>query len=381
MSKSNDSTGDTLNSQTNPYHFYQFRKNPEELEKIKKRPVRRFYERQNDLLDKFKIVDAIIDAAPEQETGEPEPQQRHLSSERTIQLAVRISFAANLILFASKVSVAALSGSLSVLASTVESFLDLISSGIIVYTARYIKSRDYYYKYPVGKARMEPLGIVVFAVIVTISFLQILVSSVRRLMDPTEGSASLKLDETGAILLLVNVFVKAILWLWCRSIKGSANVRALAIDHKNDVIFNTASSWFLAVAVETNWWYIDPVGAILLCIYIIYEWMGVLMENIRRLLGTTAKPEQLNQLSYLACRFSPLILQLDTVRAYHAGERLFVEIDIILPPDTPLNRAHDIGEALQEAVEKLDMVERCFVHLDYEGTHAIEHTGSLKKST
>ncbi len=32
----------------------------------------------------------------------------------------------------------------------------------------------------------------------------------------------------------------------------------------------------------------------------------------------------------------------------------------------PLREAHDIGERLQDTIERLDDVERCFVHLDWE---------------
>jgi divalent metal cation (Fe/Co/Zn/Cd) transporter len=55
------------------------------------------------------------------------------------------------------------------------------------------------------------------------------------------------------------------------------------------------------------------------------------------------------------------------------GERLLVEVDIILPPDCPLKEAHDVGEALQDALELLENVERAFVHLDYNAEHPIEH--------
>ena len=50
----------------------------------------------------------------------------------------------------------------------------------------------------------------------------------------------------------------------------------------------------------------------------------------------------------------------DTVRAYHFGERFLVEVDIVLPEDMPLRKTHDIGEALQIKLEALAEVERAF---------------------
>ena len=63
----------------------------------------------------------------------------------------------------------------------------------------------------------------------------------------------------------------------------------------------------------------------------------------------------------------------DTVRAWHFGSRLLVELHIVLDPDMPLREAHDIGEALEVAVERLEDVERCFVHLDFEFDHEPEY--------
>ena len=39
----------------------------------------------------------------------------------------------------------------------------------------------------------------------------------------------------------------------------------------------------------------------------------------------------------------------------------------------PLKEAHDIGEQLQIKIEKMEDVERAFVHLDYEWDHKAEH--------
>jgi divalent metal cation (Fe/Co/Zn/Cd) transporter len=143
----------------------------------------------------------------------------------------------------------------------------------------------------------------------------------------------------------------------------------------------------LCVAVWAKWPWLDPVGAILLSLYIIYEWMIVLLgkfhvakhvakhiklifyfaENIRRLTGQAASVDDIKQLTYMAYRFSAKIVSIETVRAYYNGDRCIVEVDIVMPPECPLR------EALQDALELLDNVERAFVHLDFTSEHQIEH--------
>ena len=53
------------------------------------------------------------------------------------------------------------------------------------------------------------------------------------------------------------------------------------------------------------------------------------------------------------------ILGLDTVRAWHSGPRLIVEVDIVLDEKMVLRETHDIAEALQTKLESLPNVERC----------------------
>lgn len=67
--------------------------------------------------------------------------------------------------------------------------------------------------------------------------------------------------------------------------------------------------------------------------------------------------------------FSDEILKVDTCRVYHSGPQYFVEIDIVLPPRMPLWHAHDIAQDLQDQVEALPDVDRCFVHVDHEVSH------------
>ena len=70
---------------------------------------------------------------------------------------------------------------------------------------------------------------------------------------------------------------------------------------------------------------------------------------------------------------SPMILAIDTVRAYTSGPRFLVEVDIVMDPNETLRATHDIAEELQTKLESLPDVERAYVHVDYETTHKPEH--------
>ncbi len=47
-----------------------------------------------------------------------------------------------------------------------------------------------------------------------------------------------------------------------------------------------------------------------------------------------------------------------------------MEIDVVMDANTPLWKAHDLSQNLQDKIEVLPNVSRAFVHVDHETTHA-----------
>ena len=114
---------------------------------------------------------------------------------------------------------------------------------------------------------------------------------------------------------------------------------------------------------------LDPIGAVVIAGWIIVSWVTTALDQIRKLAGRAAPPGFVRRLTHIAFNHDERIVKVDTVRAYHFGERFLVEVDIVLPESMPLRETHDIGEALQIKIEALAEVERAFVHIDWEWEH------------
>lgn len=83
------------------------------------------------------------------------------------RMAVHASNICNLVLFAAKVYASIASRSLAVIASTMDSLLDLLSGFILWFTAHAMKNPNQYH-YPIGKKRMQPVVRLNFNCIMTI---------------------------------------------------------------------------------------------------------------------------------------------------------------------------------------------------------------------
>ncbi|KAH0925074.1 hypothetical protein HID58_017330 [Brassica napus] len=296
-----------------------------------------YYQQQVEMLEGFTEMDELAERGfvP----GMSKEEQDNLAKSET--LAIRISNIANMVLFAAKVYASVTSGSLAIVASTLDSLLDLLSGFILWFTAFSMQTPNPY-QYPIGKKRMQPLGILVFASVMATLGLQIILESLRTMLSSHKEFSLTKEQESWVVGIMLSVtLVKLLLVLYCRSFTNEI-VKAYAQDHFFDVITNI-------------------IG---------------LIANVNSLVGKTATPEYLQKLTYLCWNHHKAIRHIDTVRAYTFGSHYFVEVDIVLPADMPLQVAHDIGESLQEKLELLQEIERAFVHLDYEYTHKPEHARS-----
>ncbi|KAA8539410.1 hypothetical protein F0562_026102 [Nyssa sinensis] len=329
--------------------------------------VAEYYQQQVEMLEGFNEMDILAERGfiP----GMSKEERENLA--RSEATAIRISNVANMVLFAAKVYASVRSGSLAIIASTLDSLLDLLS-GFILWFAAFSMQTQNPYQYPIGKKRMQPLGILVFASVMATLGLQIILESVRTLISDDNVFNLTKEQERWVVGIMLSVtMVKLVLAVYCRSFANEI-VKAYAQDHFFDVITNVIGLVAVLLANYISDW-IDPLGAIILALYTIRTWSFTVLENVNSLVGRSAAPEYLQKLTYLCWNHHKAIRHIDTVRAYTFGSHYFVEVDIVLPADMPLQGAHDIGESLQEKLEMLPEIERAFVHLDYEYTHKPEH--------
>ncbi|KAJ4173623.1 hypothetical protein NW754_012620 [Fusarium falciforme] len=302
------------------------------------------------------------------------------SDDPIVTLAIWVNFIANAILLAGKLAVIVSVPSMSVLASLVDAVLDFLSTVIVWITTRLISaSHQDQYSYPVGRRKLEPLGVLVFSIIMITCFFQVGLECIQRLMDPAHHI--LELGIPAIAIMVSTIVIKGACWVWCRVVKNSS-VRALAEDAKTDVIFNTGSILFPIIGFYGRIWWLDAVGGLLLSMVVIFNWSETSAHHVRNLSGFSAQPDERNLLLYLTMRFATAIRQIQNLRAYHAGDKLFVEVDIVLSAATPLKDSHDLSEVLTYFLESVPIVDRAFVHVDYTSYNAPTHMlkGSAAKA-
>lgn len=363
-----------------------YEKSSEELAGIKNKKVRAFYEKQNQTLAKYNEVDELLagelvhsvlysfenpsETTPLVATGGAE---REKQKARLVSIAINLNFALNVVLLAGKGVAVLLSGSVSIWASFVDSFMDFLSTVIVIWTSIVIarhkkKGEKGGGKYPTGKQRMEPLGVVIFSVFMIAMFLQVGVEGVKRLLGG--ANEAFALDRTTIIIMAVTITTKTIAWQLSAAVKSNG-VQALAQDNKNDVFFTTFSVIFPGVGSALKLPWLDPLGGIILSLYIIIEWTETLMTNFRQLSGRSADEDEYRRMLYLITRFK--MPRVSYLEVYHAGTELICEADIQFPKETPFEVVHNVAEAIQVALECLEDVNRAYIHADFTVLNPASH--------
>lgn len=321
-----------------------------------------FYESQNEQIQRMlKPVDEHV----------REARDLQLSNHLRYQIAVYGSFVANIILAILQLYGAISSGSLSLFTTMADAVFDPLSNITLILSNKAVKNVDAR-KFPAGRSRIETAGNIVFCFLMTsVSFI-LIAFSVRELVQGHEAETK-NFHLPSVIAVSVAFCTKLCLFLYCWALRNQySQVRILWEDHRNDLFINGFGVLTSVGGSKLRWW-LDPAGAVVLSILISVLWLHTSYSEFQLLIGITADTETQQLITYVSMTHSDRIKQIDTVRAWHSGPRLVVEVDVVMDPDETLRVCHDIAEELQIKLESLPDVERAYVHIDFNGHHPPEH--------
>ena len=332
-------------------------------EAYKAKKLQDFYENQNENIQKWlKPVDEHIRLAKVFDGA------NHLK----YQIAVRGSFVANLLLAVLQTYAAVSAGSsLSLFTTMADAIFDPLSNVTLIVCNRAVKKVDPR-RFPSGKARIETAGNIVFCFLMTaVSWIIIVMSLLELKQGSPEQTKPLHLPSV--IAVAIAGVTKLALFCYCWTLRNIySQIRILWEDHRNDLFINGFGLLTSVGGSKLKWW-IDPMGAIMLSFLISYLWLSTAYSEFQLLIGVTADTQMQQWITYISMTHSPTILAIDTVRAYHSGPRIIVEVDVVMEPSETLRKTHDVAEELQMKLESLPHVERAYVHIDFETSHKPEH--------
>jgi len=350
------------------------------------------------------------------------------------------SLLANIALFSVKLACFLRAKSLAVAASLLDSTLDLLAQCLLAVAAALGERPDP--RFPVGARRLEAAAVIVVAAVFAVGAAEVATECVSRLARGASAPTP-TLTKTDLFLLSGVVAAKLALFAACvaftRSERAadrlvSPSIKALAADHAADALTNGVAllAAFGAAAANAKRWstlarLADPLGGLVIAVAVFVGWGVQAWDHVSKLVGKRASRETRAKIrakveerrrAFLSSAGSsdddergeslgeslglerslsspPLmernignigpsrrfVFDVDAIRAYHGGERVVVEAEVVMAPETTLRESHDACLLLQQDLESMDEVERAFVHADYAKRAAPEHAGDASRAT
>lgn len=261
---------------------------------------------------------------------------------------VSTSVAALLVLM--KMTVGLLSGSIAVLASAIDSLLDLTVS-MFNYFALSSAEKDPDDDFNFGRGKIEPLAAVIEGTVITLSALFILYEALSKVVHPRE--MGFVAESIG--VMLVSIVITAILVMFLNYVAKKTNnmvIRADALHYKTDLFSNGAVLLALGLVAYTGEQMIDPILGIVIGIYMIYSSIPIIKEGILMLLDAALPEEDIQKIKN--------ILESDTAsNDYHflqtreSGSHIFISVHVVFNVSISLYDAHLVTDKLEAKIKKL----------------------------
>lgn len=276
------------------------------------------------------------------------------------KIAIYSSVACNVLITGFQLYTAATSHSLLLLAATLNSMvMPMASTNLIAqYACRRITNHRHK---PVITSRLETATRVLVAFFTMAIFLVLVAFSCQNLYRARKPS----LDSFSVLVVGGLSVVKYAFYLFYHILRKQDSLHILWKDHHRDILIHTLAIAISISASKTRWW-IDPISTIILSLFILGTWTGILIQEFKLLIGVSTDPKIQAWIRDMALTHHEHIRDVGSVRAYHAGPGLIVEVELVMCPCETLRASHDIAEELRIKLERNLSVERVFVRVAYE---------------
>ncbi|MDP3266849.1 MAG: cation diffusion facilitator family transporter [Sulfuricurvum sp.] len=277
--------------------------------------------------------------------------------------ATLISSSVALILVTLKLTVGIISGSVAVLASAIDSLLDLVVSAFN-YFALHNSDKEPDEMFNFGRKKLEPLAAVIEGTIISLSALFILYEAISKMV---QGSVITHLQASLGVMV-ISLIITAGLVVFLNIIAKQTNnmvIKADALHYKTDLLSNGAVLASLAFIALTDYTFIDPLLGIGISIYMLYSAYPLIHEGIMMLLDAALEPENVTKIQSILDN-EIAINSYHDLRTRRSSSEIFISVHIVFNVSTSLFDAHQVGDNIELSIIGLfpDNTVHALVHLD-----------------
>ena len=284
--------------------------------------------------------------------------------------AALLSICSNITLIIMKVIVGVISGSVSIISEAIHSGMDLVAALIAFFSVRKSDAPPDE-RHPYGHDKIENVSGVIEAVLILIASGWIIIEAVKKLFNPSDIEGI----SLGFMVMLasaaVNWMVSGHLYRIAKE-EDSVALAADALHLKADVLtsLGVAAGLFgiwVASHFGYNLYYLDPVVAIGVAIFITKEAIEMLNHSFQPLVDHSLSEEELAITAQVIQQFRPQSDGFHDLRTRRAGRRRHIDFHLTLPRDMTVAESHTICDQIERGIEERLPHAVVLIHVEPEG--------------
>jgi len=286
---------------------------------------------------------------------------QHSDAAKLMRWATYASVTTAIILIIVKILAWFVTDSVSVLATLLDSSLDVLASGLNLFAVRHaLMPADDKHRFGHGKA--EALSGIGQAMFIAGSAGFLLLQAVGRLINPQEMTAGLEVGVGVMVFSMVATLILLSFQKYVVQQTGSTAIKADALHYKTDLLVN--GSVIIALFLTFyGWSYFDAIFGIGIAIFILYNAWQIVREAIDLLMDHEIADDEREKIANIASTH-PDTLGYHDLRTRRSGTRVFVQLHLELDAMQTLASAHAIADKVEKDIAALFNDAEVMIHED-----------------
>lgn len=279
---------------------------------------------------------------------------------RLLLMAGLASVLTALILIAAKAIAWLMTGSVSLLASLVDSVMDSIASLINFFAIRYsLVPPDEEHRFGHGKA--EALAGLGQAVFIAGSSVFLIHQSVMKLMDPQPISENVA-GVAVMVFSIVLTFGLLLIQKYVVRETGSTAIEADSLHYLSDLAVNVGIIVVLVLS-QFGYLWLDGVVGLVIAVFILFSAWHIAYESAQLLLDREI-PGEVREVITAIVADHPQALGFHDLRTRQSGRTQFIQLHVDMDQNLTLLQAHDLASRIETRIQQAFPMADVIIHQD-----------------
>lgn len=294
---------------------------------------------------------------------------KELEYKKTIYKVSIITIIWNTILSLSKVIIGIISKASSLITDGIHSASDVLSTIIVIIGAK-LSTKKEDKIHPFGHERFESISTIILSILLFDTALILGYKGILAIIDYCNG---VRIGANNFIYIalgcaILSIVVKFFMYLYTLINAKKINSPSLKADsyhHLSDSLSSFGSLLgIIGLIIAKDFEIMDPIASIIIALFIVKVSFDIFKESINELVDKSASDEINEKFMKIALSIDG-VLRLNSLKTRVFGNKLYVEIEIVVDGDISVKKGHEIAKNVHDAIEnENENVKHCMVHVD-----------------